>query len=161
MSFLTTKGGRVDRLFIAPLIYAIKHGLTPIIHGDLAFDSTMGMSVISADQLASKLGAEFRDSRVLFGCDEDGVFTRDPLKHETASIIPRIDENNSAKVLGLLRHSHSADATGGMYGKVTEAINLARKGHTAFIFNLRKRGYLTQALNGDYSSGSLFPPRKN
>jgi len=157
MSFLTMRGGRVDGLFTAPLIQALKHGFTPIIHGDLAFDSRFGISVISADQLASKLGAEFKDSRVLFGCAEDGVFSGDPVKNENVSVIPRIDKSNYTKVLRLLRPSRSADATGGMYGKVTEAISLAKKGRTALIFNLRKKGLLTQALKGDINSGTLFP----
>ena len=160
MSFLTMKGGRVDRLFTDPLIRAVKHGLTPIIHGDLAFDSQLGISVISADQLASKLSGVFKGARVLFGCDEDGVFPRNPRKHDPGRIIHKIDRTNSAQVLQRLDASRSSDATGGMYGKVTEAIDIARKGGIGFIFNLKKRGMLTQALNGNYSSGTLFPPWK-
>ncbi len=67
MSFLTLRNGRIDDLFIEPLLRALRSGLIPVIHGDLAFDSSKGVSVISADRLASRLGIEFKGSRVFFG----------------------------------------------------------------------------------------------
>ena len=158
MSFLTMRNGRIDNLFIEPLIRAIEVGMIPIIHGDLAFDSKRGVSVISADQLASRLGRELKAACVLFGCDVDGVFKDDPKSARQSERISIVDKNNARQILTRLRKDASRDVTGGIYGKVREALALSRKGHTCFIFNLRKKGLLTEALAGNFGSGTVFPP---
>jgi len=160
MSFVTMKDGIVDGFFIRPLMQALKIGLTPIIHGDLVFDLIRGVSVISADQLAFKLGTAFRRARVLFGCDVDGVFTEDPRKSGSARIIPTVDRSNARQVLRQLKKGFSTDTTGGMYGKVLQALKLAKQGCPCFIFNLKRNGLLASSLAGKPSSGTSFPPWK-
>jgi len=161
MSFMTMKVGRVEGFFIEPVRRAIRIGLIPVIHGDLAFDSKKGVSVISADQLASRIGTEISGSRVLFGCDVDGVFkeyTKSSGPRETINVV---DKNNARQVLTSLRKSAGKDVTGGMYGKVREALTLARRGRASFIFNLKKEGMLAEALAGNFESGTSFPPWTN
>lgn len=158
MSFLTTRNGRIHNLFADPLRDALKLGLTPIIHGDLAFDEAKGISVVSADQLASRLGIGLRGSRVLFGCDVDGVFNHDPKGSGLTRAIRTVDESNARQVLRSLSKGISHDTTGGMYNKVKEALNLAKSGRFCYIFNLRKPGALTEALAGKFASGTTFPP---
>ena len=158
MSFLTTKNGRIHRLFIQPLREALKLGLTPLIHGDLAFDSVKGVSVVSADQLASRLGVAFGGARVLFGCDVDGVFNRDPKDQGQTRMIRTVDQSNAQQVLHLLRKEIVRDTTGGMYNKVREALKLAKSGRPCYIFNLRRPGLLTEAIAGKLSLGTTFPP---
>jgi isopentenyl phosphate kinase len=158
MSFLTMKAGRVEDLFIEPVRRAIKVGLIPVIHGDIAFDSKKGVSVISADQLASRIGTEFNGSRVLFGCDVDGVFKENTWSSGPRETINVVDRNNARQVLKSLRKSAEKDVTGGMYGKVREALTLARRGRASFIFNLKKKGMLAKALAGNLESGTSFPP---
>ena len=160
MSFLTTKGGRIHGLFVQPLRQALKLGLTPLIHGDLAFDLVKGISVVSADQLASRLGIAFRGARVLLGCDVDGVFTRDPKDMGQTRMIRTVDQSNARQVLRSLRKATMRDTTGGMYNKVKEALKLAKSGRHCYIFNLRKPGLMTEALAGKLSSGTTFPAWK-
>jgi isopentenyl phosphate kinase len=157
MSFLTMKNGRIDELFIEPLNRALKIGLIPLIHGDLAFDSTRGVSVISADQLASHLGLALNGARVLFGCDVDGVFMDRPSPNKPR-LIKTVDRPNARQVVWNLKSSSSEDATGGMYNKVTEALKLARHGRRCYIFNLKKEGFLAKALSGTLSVGTFFRP---
>ncbi len=158
ISFLTLNVGRVEGFFIEPLRRAMKVGLIPVIHGDLAFDSKKGVSVISADQLASRIGMEFKGARVLFGCDVDGVFTEYAMSSGPRETINIVDKKNARQVLTSLRKSAGKDVTGGMYGKVREALALARRGRASFIFNLKKKGMLAKALAGNFESGTLFPP---
>src|SRR5213594_767451 len=56
MSFLTLRRGEVAESFLAPIKKALRIGLIPLIHGDLAFDSDRGVAVVSADRLASLIG---------------------------------------------------------------------------------------------------------
>jgi len=161
MSFMTMKVGRVEGFFIEPVRRAIRIGLIPVIHGDLAFDSKKGVSVISADQLASRIGTEISGSRVLFGCDVDGVFKEYTKSSGPKETINVVDKNNARQVLTSLRKSAGKDVTGGMYGKVREALTLARRGRASFIFNLKKEGMLAEALAGNFESGTSFPPWTN
>ncbi len=158
MSFLTAKNGRIDDFFIEPLERALNIGLTPLIHGDLAFDSAKGVSVISADQLASYLGITFSGARVLFGCDVDGVFTKDPRNSSVSYLVKTVDRSNARQVVRHLKNGISRDATGGMYNKVKEAVRLAKHGRPCCIFNLKKSGLLGKALAGRLNLGTTFLP---
>ncbi len=156
MSFVTLRNGRINDFFIEPILRALSAGLTPLIHGDLAFDSSKGISVISADRLASRLGSQFKGSRVLFGCNVDGVL-KDAMASGARETIRVVDSNNARQVLTTLRKTIGRDVSGGMYGKVMEALALAKVGRSSFIFNLRKKGVLSKVLAGDLQSGTFFP----
>ena len=158
MSFIVLNGGEVVRYFIEPIVMALKLGLVPLIHGDLAFDLEKGCGIVSADRIASMLGEKLKLSRVLFGCDVDGVFTRDPKTSKNAKLIEIVSQRNYLKVLRALKTTASSDATGSMLGKVTEAVRLARLGQTSYIFNMGREHALRDALNGVMSRGTEFSP---
>jgi isopentenyl phosphate kinase len=160
MSFLTTKNGTIDHAFLGPVEKALTLGLTPLIHGDIAFDSTRGVSIVSADQIATLLGTRMKQARVLFGCDVDGVFSDDPRIHADAHLIEIIDSKNMKSVKRKLKGSKHADATQGMLGKVGQAVRLSQDGHKSIIFNLTTKGNLEQALLERLSRCTRFPPWK-
>lgn len=153
MGLMTLRNGKIARHFFQPLNQAIELGLIPILHGDLAMDDKKGVGVISADRIASLLGVKLMVARVLFGCDVDGVFS----KPSERLIIPKVNRQNYASVLNDLKRS-PVDVTGGMLGKVGEAITLARHGIESFIFNLSVPGNLTRLLKGDSTVGTRFVP---
>lgn len=148
MSFITLKNGEVENVFLDSLMGALKIGLTPLIHGDLAFDSVRGVAVISADRIASLLGIKLRAARVLFGCDVDGVFSGDPKNSRRVHLIRVVDRNNAESIARKTQRARFTDATGGISGKVREAIRLARNGRESCIFNLKKNELLRKALAG-------------
>lgn len=158
MSFITLRNGQIVEYFIRPIINALRLGLVPLIHGDIAFDETRGCGIISADKIASILGEKLNISRVLFGCDVDGVYTEDPKTSREAKLIEEVSRKNYLGVLRDLKRTPSIDATGSMLGKVMEAIKLARKGCTCYIFNLNREHALREALGGRMSKGTIFPP---
>src|SRR3989441_11178106 len=55
MSFLTLKAGVVSKWFLGPVSAALRFGLTPLIHGDMAFDETRGCGIVSAGRICSLL----------------------------------------------------------------------------------------------------------
>jgi isopentenyl phosphate kinase len=160
MSFLTAKKGEINEIFVGPLNSALRAGLIPLLHGDLVFDSIQGISVISADKIASRLGIELSVEKVLFGCDVDGVFTKYEKGSAHNTAINRIDQINAERIMRRLRTYAAYDATGGMYGKVRESLKLARHGVPCQIFNLKKKGRLADALEGKHAVGTEFPPWK-
>ncbi len=158
MSFVSLKNGEVENVFLDSILGSLRIGLTPLIHGDLAFDSVKGISVISADRIASFLGIKLRAVRVLFGCDVDGVFSGDPKIFRRAHLIRVVDSKNAESIALNMRRERFADATGGISGKVGEAIRLARNGGESYIFNLRQNGFLRRALAGRLSTCTRFLP---
>ncbi len=158
MSFLTLRRGQIADWFLEPIKKALDLGLIPLIHGDLAFDSSRGCGVISADRLASFLGVSLRASRVLFGCDVDGVYLKNPKVSPNAKLVEEVNRKNARSILTLLANSPSADATGGMLSKVREAIRVARSGRECCIFNLKREMALGDALRGKVPTGTRFPP---
>jgi isopentenyl phosphate kinase len=151
MSFLTLHNGNIREAFLSPLKAALRLGIIPIIHGDLAMDDAKGVGVVSADRIASLLGQKLMVKRVLFGCDVDGVYD------DTASkmVIREVNKTNYTRILKRVGRADT-DATGGMRGKVIEALWLARLGVESYIFNLNVSGNLTRLMNGDSSIGTRF-----
>ncbi len=92
MSFMILDKGRIGQALLHPIMKALELGLTPVIHGDLVFDKTNGVSVVSADRIASLLSERLQNRGVIFGCNVDGVFTEDPKVSHKAVLIERISK---------------------------------------------------------------------
>lgn len=158
MGFVILRNGRISRSFLEPISRALRLGLMPVVHGDLVFDTRLGCTVLSGDRLASFLGRTLGAPRVLFGCDVDGVYSQDPKSRSQAVMVEEVTKSNYKSVLRSLREERDRDATGGMLGKVVEAVQLARNGVESFIFNLGRNQLLGDALNGRLVEGTRFVP---
>ncbi len=159
MSFMTLRRGQVGRSFLDPITAALRLGLIPLIHGDVAFDETRGCSIVSADRIASFLGEKMGASRVLFGSDVDGLYDGNLMTSSKAELIAEVNRGNYARVLKGLKPS-KGDVTGGMRGKALEALWLAKHGCESYVFNLTKSGNLRGLLVGSSSTGTRFVPWK-
>src|SRR6266849_2709911 len=157
MSFLTLRGGNVSKWFLGPVSAALRLGLIPLIHGDIAFDETRGCGVVSADRIASLLGEKLRIPRVLFGCDVDGLYEGNPKTSSKARLVSEVNRGNYSVLLKGLRNT-SGDVTGGMRGKALEALRLAKHGCECYIFNLTEPSNLGNLLRGSSSIGTRFVP---
>src|SRR5207244_13534595 len=96
-------------------------------------------------------------SRVLFGCDVDGVYSANPKSFPNATLIPKVTSENFQPVLSASR-SPSTDATGGMGEKVKQALRLAKNGCECYIFNLREKNAIRMILDQTGSIGTRFVP---
>ena len=157
MSFMTLRKGDVGRSFLDPITAALRLGLIPLIHGDIAFDETRGCGIVSADRIASLLGEKIGTSRVLFGCDVDGLYNENPKSSSKAELIVEVNRRNYIQVLKGLKPTND-DVTGGMRGKALEALRLAKHGCESYIFNLTESGNLGSLLRGSSSIGTRFVP---
>jgi isopentenyl phosphate kinase len=159
MSFATLDKGEVKKILLDPMQNSLDAGLIPLLHGDLVFDESKGIGVLSGDRIASLIGFKIGASRVLFGCDVDGVYSANPKSFPNATLIPEVTSENFQSVLSASR-SPSTDATGGMGEKVKQALRLAKNGCECYIFNLREKNALRRILEGDGAIGTRFVPWK-
>jgi isopentenyl phosphate kinase len=157
MSFVTLYKGKVKRILLDPIRQALTTGLIPLLHGDLVFDESQGIGVLSGDRIASLIGLRLGASRVLLGCDVDGVYSENPKTFPNATLVREVNDENFRSVLGA-SESPSSDATGGMGAKVREAIQIAKSGCECYIFNLREKNTLRKLLEQDRTRGTRFVP---
>jgi len=160
MSFVTFDNGKVRKLLLDPVRQALQVGLIPLLHGDLVFDESRGIGVLSGDRIASLVGNKLGASRVLLGSDVDGVYTQNPKTFPSATLITEVTSKNFRPVLNASR-GPSGDATGGMGEKVRQALQMAKNGCECYIFNLRERNSLRKILQGEKMVGTRFVPWTN
>ena len=159
MSFAILDKGEVKKILLDPIRNSLDAGLIPLLHGDLVFDESRRIGVLSGDRIASLIGSKLGASRVLFGCDVDGVYSASPKSFPSATLIPEVTSENFRSVLSASR-SPSTDATGGMGEKVKQALRLAKNGCECYIFNLREKNALRRILEQDGAIGTRFVPWK-
>ncbi|GAB4193780.1 MAG: isopentenyl phosphate kinase [Roseiflexaceae bacterium] len=111
--------GTLARWQTDALALALTHGLLPVVHGDVAFDTAQGSAIISTEQLLTYLARDprLRPARIIL-VGEAGVYTADPRAEPAAERIPLITRQNIAQVLAATGGSHGVDVTGGMRSKI-------------------------------------------
>ena len=158
-SFMVAKNDDLALFFPDPLFHALEKGLLPIFYGDAILDIEKGSTIYSTETIIRHLALHAREmgERVSIGMAElvDGVYTADPLKHEDAELIERIDRNNYEEVFSYIGGSHGVDVTGGMKHKVESLLELAKIGIDSYIFqgtgeNIRK------FLSGEKVKGTVI-----
>jgi len=127
---------------------ALEAGLTVITHGDVCFDDTKGVSILSGDTILVFLAKALGAKSIYVGTDVDGVFEGDPKEDHTAKLVPVINKSNKHHVLLGAGSSRAKDVTGGMARKVGELMELEDKKPEIAVFNLCIPGRLESLLSG-------------
>ena len=160
------KDGKLIHLDVAPIMTALAHGLVPLVMGDVAFDSVLGGTIVSTEEVFAYLANHLPVTHVLLAGETEGVYQQfstqlstDAHKEEAFSaslhlgvpIIPRITPHTWAAVQGGVGASRGADVTGGMAGKVRDMLALVQMHPTLTvrIFNGLVKGNLQRALAGE------------
>jgi isopentenyl phosphate kinase len=100
--------------------------MIPVIHGDVVMDHSRGACIVSGDQLVRYLAGPLAMQRVGLATDVPGVL-------DGGVVVPVITPATfSALQIGSSTHT---DVTGGMRGKITELLGLARAGTGSEIFH--------------------------
>mgnify|MGYP001618079818 CR=1 FL=1 len=120
---------------------AIEEGYTPVLHGTLVRDPTLGWRVVSADELMQELAGELTPRLAVFATNVDGVFDRDPAD-PAARLLTKVNGQVSPGAAGA-----GSDVTGRMAGKLARARAIAAHCPT-LILNGEVRGRLLDALKG-------------
>jgi isopentenyl phosphate kinase len=156
-SFIVTKSGRIERMDVNIISKMLEMGFVPVLYGDAVFDTSKGFTILSGDQLASRLAIVLSAERIILGVDVDGLCTADPKSDPSARLI----EHTNLKELR--REGHSwigkakvTDVTGGMYGKIIELIPAIEQGARIVIVNGTKQGTVHRALCNEKVKGTII-----
>jgi len=104
-------------------------GMVPVIHGDVVMDRSRGACIVSGDQLVRHLVPVLGVNRVGLATDVPGVLN--------GGVVVPVITPASASTLQIGSSSHT-DVTGGMRGKISELLDLARAGVGSEIFHVSR-----------------------
>jgi isopentenyl phosphate kinase len=131
-------------------------GFAPIMYGDAVLDAKRGFTILSGDQIVSKLAVSLEATRIVIGLDVDGLFTADPKVDPKAELIETITLRELRLLLSKVGGSRAVDVTGGMSGKMSEIIPALEKGISVEMVNAKEAGRLFKALKGEEVIGTKF-----
>lgn len=153
-SCVITENGRIKSFGEAPLRAVLEMHFTPVLYGDAVFDTKLGFTILSGDQLVSALAIRFNADRIVIGVDEDGVYDADPKVEKTAKMFECLTLREMEKLQGSLGKTTTRDVTGGMFGKITELIPAVEKNIPVVVVNALKPGYIHKALQREAVRGT-------
>ncbi len=133
------------------LHHALAHGLVPVVHGDVAFDTDQGSAIVSTESLFAYLALqhELQPQRIVL-VGEDAVYNADPRIDPEAQPVPLITSANIDQVLGVAGGSHAVDVTGGMRSKLELMWRLIQAVPGLEVYLIGPvPGRLSAALRGD------------
>jgi len=142
------EGGLVA-LDAGPFEAALERGALPVSFGDVVPDDAWAYSILSADTIAAALASILRPARVIFATDVPGVLAAGGPGRP--KVVPEITEE---VVAGLTPTAGATDVTGGIRGKASAALAIARHGVDAGIISGLSDGALSRAIRGETVYGS-------
>jgi isopentenyl phosphate kinase len=116
--------GKLVELDHRQILAALDNRLTPVIYGDVAFDTEIGGTIVSTEELFSHLAPHLGPQRVILVGEVPGVMTKNPDESKDAELIPVISPPDLALLQRDLGASRGIDVTGGMLAKVRETMAL-------------------------------------
>ncbi len=145
-AMVTSKARRVLRWDTAPIQAALAAGLLPLIQGDVVFDTAIGGTILSTEDLFAHLAGGLPPQRILLAGIEAGVWADYPACTRLQDEI-----TNREGWQGGLHGSAAPDVTGGMAAKVRQSLEMiAAQPHIQiFIFSGEAPGAVESALLGE------------
>lgn len=123
---------------------ALKRGLVPLVHGDVALDCRRGATIASTEEIFEYLADEvnavlpsdsrWRLDRIVLAGEVDGVYTQDPQLDPMATRYQTITSSDVAGIEEGLGQSHGIDVTGGMAAKIGQSMALLNRHPTLVIY---------------------------
>ncbi len=143
LSSCLLENGKIIELQVEKIRIMLERGIVPVLHGDVAMDRVKGAAVISGDRIAPHLAAVMKASKTGACSNVDGVMD------EKGTLIKKITPLGFIDIKKQISGSSFTDVTGGMLGKVSELLELAKNGISSRIFNGSKRGMVSKFLYGE------------
>lgn len=130
-----------------PFASALSHNLIPVVQGDVVFDTVLGGSILSTEEVFLHLADNFKPGRVLLAGLDKGVYNN---PEQPSTIIPCISPSTINEVFPALSSAKAADVTGGMLSKVQLMLSLVQTHPdlTIQVFSGEQPGNIQKALAG-------------
>lgn len=136
--------GKLKRLSTNGLIASLDHGLVPVVYGDVSFDTTMGGTIISTEDILAYLAPILQPDWILLVGDYPGVLD------ERGNVIKTLSSDAMARFSASIGAASTTDVTGGMHSKVKSMIELCKTlpNMAVQIFSGTDPGQIEKALLG-------------
>ncbi len=130
-----------------PLETALAHRLIPVVYGDVVFDTAIGGTIFSTEQIFQHLARVCQPKRILLAGMESGVYLNPQQPQE---IIKHITPQNIDQIQPALSGSENPDVTGGMLTKVQFMLSLVQEipNLEILIFSGLSPGRIQEAIIG-------------
>lgn len=115
------RAGKIASMNAELIKKGIESNLIPVIYGDVAFDDTLGGTIISTEEIMSFLVGNLRPKWLLLAGEIEGVLDQEK------QVIPLITHENYSAVESVIKGSEGTDVTGGMASKVREMLDLVKQ----------------------------------
>ena len=147
-AMVMARGRQVAQWNLEPLRAALDKGLLPVVYGDVTFDTQLGGTILSTEDLFSHLAPQLKPSQLLFAGLEPGVWADFPLCQH---LLDKITPTSFSQASSGLKGSSATDVTGGMLDKVRQVIGLVGElpGLKGMIFSGEVAGNVHRALLGE------------
>lgn len=155
-SCIMTCNGRICHFEDAPIRHLLKMSFTPVLYGDAVFDTSLGFTILSGDQLTAFLALQFNARNILIGVDVDGLYDSDPKTNAEAKMFEHLTLEELKKIQGRIGELNVCDVTGGMSNKIAELIPAVEQGIPVLIVNAAKPKSIYKALKGEKVKGTLI-----
>lgn len=146
-AMITSKGRSLQTWNQSPIQSALDAGLIPLIFGDVIFDSKIGATIFSTEELFIPLANFLHPKRILIAGNEEGVWGDFP---RCQQLIQRIDHRTEIIPSNNIGPSQSVDVTGGMLEKVKlmRKLTFDHKDMVVSIFSGLISDNLSKCLDG-------------
>ena len=121
----------------------LERDIVPVLHGDVVMDRVLGAAVLSGDRIVPYLAAVTAASGIGAGSNVDGVLD------EKGEVIKKITPRSFIDMKKDIMGAKAPDVTGGMFGKVSELVELSKKGISSRVFNAAKKNMVSKFLYGE------------
>jgi isopentenyl phosphate kinase len=145
---IIAQGRKVTTWNLDPLLTALEKGLLPVIYGDVVFDSVLGGTILSTEDLFTYLARQMQPSKLLFAGIQPGVWSDFP---GNTILLPEITPVSFPQIEMGLKGSAATDVTGGMLDKVRQIMLMVNEvpGLRATIFSGKVPGNVRCSLLGE------------
>jgi len=153
------QNGQVKSWNLNAIRCALIAGIIPVVYGDIVFDTSLGGTILSTEDIFLHLAKELHPQHILLAGIDKGVWADYP---KCTEIIPSITHENWKKLTANISGSAATDVTGGMASKVRQMLILVRENPEleVFIFSGKEPGNIAAALKGKLQGTRLQQPKK-
>lgn len=139
---------------LRPIQSALDKGLLPVVYGDVVFDSSLGGTILSTEDLFVHLAGNLKPERILLAGQDPGVWQDFP---DCTSLFDTIRPSDRMAIGGTVGQSQAPDVTGGMADKVEQMLCLIEEipGLECQIFSGEESGSILKSLSGQ-NMGTLL-----
>ncbi len=152
-SFTLSESKNLSKIFVDPIIEALKIDALPLVFGDVILDKKLGCCIYSGERTLDNLIRPLKEAGhsigIVIHCGStDGVYNKG------GKTIPAITLKSFKNFTEVISYSSSTDVTGGMLHKVEECLAAAKKGINSLIINGNIKGNLKKAIFGQKVKGT-------